>query len=308
MNRSYEKQILGDFDMKKQTLMTLIIPTLIVALTPFYFSSATADPIKKVLTLSVGRSHQFLKDVPKLSLSNGPLAEDETSIGLEIDMEAFLNFFANYKDVKKENDFFREARNFRDGRAEFIVKHVDGTITSKTFSLAPNAPVVGIVELSELLFDVNAKVTGAVDVYKCFNATTCVFEETKAKQLFVEEEKVSVKHNFRGLVGCHTDARIEGGIDHPEIQRIVINPTIARMISLEPIITAKSEPVQTGAEFKGFIANLENFGMTNGQQNPRTTLEVTRVNDKLQLRVLTQTSDEVKILSGYDFERCGNYP
>ena len=288
--------------MKKQTLLTLF--STMVALTASYSNLAAADSTEKVLTLSVGRSQWFTKDVSKLSLSNGPLAENETSVGIAIDLEAFSKFFTNYKAVQEENGFFREARNFRDGRAEFRIKHVDGTVTVKSYSLAPSAPDKDTVQLSELLLDVGAQVTGTVDVYKCFNATTCVFEETKAEQLFVEKlGGFFVKDNFRGLVGCR-DARIEGGIDHPEIQRIVINRSVARMINLEPVITAKSKPVQTGAEFKGFIANLEKFGMANGLQKPRTTLEVTRENDKLQLRMVTPDHNYPL----YNFERCGNYP
>ena len=124
----------------------------------------------------------------------------------------------------------------------------------------------------------------------------------------VEDEpynEVFVKHNFRGLVGCHSDAHIEGGIDHPEIQRIVINRRIAYNAGLEPVITAKSESVQTGAEFKGFIANLENFGRAGPHADTRMTkLEVIHENDKLRLRVHTSTNNYDLIYS----EKCGNYP
>ncbi len=271
-------------------------------------SLAKAQSVEKVLTLSVELSLFGRIDVPKLSLSNGPLAADESSVNLAINIEAFLKLFAKYKEVKEENGFFRESRNFRDGRAEFIVKHVDGTITSKIFSIAPNAPAEATVQLPELLLDVEAKVTGTVDVYKCFDANTCVFEETKAKQLGVEKKPYNAifgKQNFRGLVGCHSDAKIEGSIDHPEIQRIILNRRIAYNAGLEPVITAKSEPVQTGAEFKSFIANLENFGRTRPHAEKRMIkLEVIHENDKLRVRA--HTLDHSYDL--YHFERCGNYP
>ena len=129
-------------------------------------SQIKAESVEKVLTLSVGFSKfSKKKEVPKLSLSNGPLAENETTINLAINIEAFLKLFSGYKEVEKENGFFRESRNFRDGRAEFIVKHVDGTITSKIFDIAHNAPNESTVKLPELLLDVGAKVTGTVDVY-----------------------------------------------------------------------------------------------------------------------------------------------
>jgi hypothetical protein len=285
----------------------LLLPALIAGTNAF----AEAPPAQKVLTLSVGPSLLFTKDVPKLSLSNGPLAEDEKTIGLVIDMDAFLKLFANYKNLKQESDFYREVRNFRDGRAEIVVKYVDGTVSTTTFSLESGAPDEGIIQPSEFIFDVDAQVTGTVDVYKCFNAQTCTFEETRAEQLRAEEYggRVVVEHNFRPLVNCRGNGHfidVEGSIDHPEIQRITFHRTVAdTYLRVKEVITAKSTPVQTGAEFNGFTTEIGNFGLPYGHQAPGTTLEVIRQNEGL---VVTTRNPDGSLRSSSGLEKCANFP
>jgi hypothetical protein len=293
----------------KLTKQFLIVSSILSALCTAYSGAASAKSTEKTLTLSLRRSEPFLKVVPKLSLSNGPLAEDETSIGLAIDMEAFLDLFANYKVLmEKKEGFFREARNFRDARAEIKIKQVDGTIATTAFRLESNAPDEGIIKLSEFLLGVSAEVVGTVDVYKCFDANTCVLEGTRFERSFsYGDTSVFVKHNFRALVGCQRPGVfiwVEGSIDHPEIQRIIIHRSIARRyLKVNEVITAKSTPVLTGAEFEGFTTNIGEFGLY-GEPDPGTTLEVTRENDKLS--IVTRFPDG-KFRSSYGFAGCVNY-
>jgi hypothetical protein len=269
-------------------------------------ASASADS-KKTLTLSVGTSQLFLKQKPMLSLSNGPLAGNETSIDVELDTKAFSKLFAN-KIIEQGNVIYREARNFRNGQAEFKIRHVDGTVSTKTFSLAPNAPTEGILEPSEFLLSVGAAVTVDFDIYVCFKENNnCVFEKTSSDRLFAEGGG-SAKYNFRPLVDCRSHGyfiRVEGSIEYPEIQRIILHRSVARrMLKVSEVITAKSKPVLTGADFAGFTTNIGEFGLYH-DYNPGTTLEVTREKDKLS--VLTRYPNG-KFRSAYDFGGCRNLP
>ena len=288
----------------KQLIRVLSI---LATLTATHWSPAAADPAKKVLALSVGPSEWYFKNVPRLSLRNGPLMGDEASVGVEIDRKALVEFLANYKAVEQAGGFYREARNFRDSRAELKVKQVDGTVATTTFSLAPNAPSNGVLELSEFFLGVDADVTGIVDIYKCFDANTCVFEATTPKRLFGEGGP-SAKHNFRPLVDCRSDnyfIRVQGGTAHPEIQRIILHRTVARRIlRVAELITAKSKPVLTGAEFAGFTTNIGEFGLYQGQA-PGTTLEVNREGNSLS--VVTRHPDG-KLRSSFTFRVCANHP
>lgn len=250
-------------------------------------SYAAEESTAKLLRLSIGPSDLFLKDVPQLSLFNGSLVEDEKSVELEIDKVAYLNFITNYREVQTAGGYYRELRNFRDVTAVINIKNVDGTITKKSFSLAPDAPNKVVIEFTKFLLNIDAEVTGTVDYYKCFNAQTCVADGSGVQTLRTDRDGYHSEHNFRLLVDCYANGyfiKVEGGIDHPEIQQITFARTIAQnflKVNYLAPITAISKPVLTGAEFKGFTANIGEFGLLYGQQELGTTLIVSRKDDKL---------------------------
>lgn len=293
---------------------TQLIFTLFILVSSSSLSANTsAGEPTKTLTLTVEFSRLFGKDMPKLTLSGGPLYEDEASVGVAIKMNQLLNYFAHYKAVKHSNGYFHESRNFRNGQVEFRFKHIDGTLTTRIFHLDPEASSEGIVELPELLANipmgVDARITGLVDVYICVSNDECLFEETRLEE--VRKDLLGgpyVKQNSRLLVHCQPNvAYIEGGIDHPESQRIILHPAVARLMKLERVIVAKGVPVQSGAEFKGFVANLDHFG-AQGDQNSGKRLVVRYQDHVINLVVLTHGQDGDQVHQNYSIEGCVNYP
>lgn len=136
----------------KQSLFVLLFS---IASTFFFSSLATADSTEKVLTLSVGLSRLHVKDVPMLSLSNGPFAVDETSIAVSLDKNAFSVLFAN-KILDDGPVLYRESRNYRDATATFKLNYVDGTTDLKHFSLGSDAPADVFLEPTKYLLQLDA--------------------------------------------------------------------------------------------------------------------------------------------------------
>ncbi|MCX6125872.1 MAG: hypothetical protein NTV34_14150 [Proteobacteria bacterium] len=287
----------------KRSLAVLSI--LMVSSSP-YSSSAAPDTIKKVLTLSVGFSELFQKDVPKLSVSNGHLAVDETSIGVALDKDAFSKLFTNKWIEQDDPIVYREARNFRNATALFNITYVDGTVDKKTFSLAPDAAAEGIIKPSKFLLALDAEVTVQFDVYRCLKEnSTCVFEKSPFERLSDGRlNAVGVTHNRRMLLRCENRylVEVEGNIDHPEIQYISFDRFTGQdyLHLTLGLKSALSAPVRNGAEFNGFETIVNPYY----HEDP-IKMKVTRAND--ELLVETRFLDG-RLYRSASFGNCKNNP
>lgn len=275
----------------------LVTSSMLSALSAFSSNFVgTAQAAGKTLTLSTGVSELFSKEMPQLSV-DAPLVGNEISLGIEIE-ESLLSFVADYSVDEDAGGYFRRIRNLRDVHAEFIIKNADGTITSKTVRIAPDAPQKYVIQLSEFILEASVKMTGTVDVAKCFNANTCVPDGTKKVRVDMDPRKddVFVEYNFKAFAGC-LDIRLEKSTDFPQIQRLVIGPGVARMIRIKNVITAKA---QSGLQL--FTANLENFGLDGLESFPGIKMDVIPEGNSLMLRLKHRSGS---MYNAYRFERCG---
>lgn len=286
----------------KNTKMLALIPALVIGISSFANAASSgfagiAHGSVKTLKLSVEWSNLFGKKLPKLSTSS-PLLGDEAAFRLEIG-KYLSDYIANYKEIEGGGGFFREKRNLRDVQAEFAIAQADGTLTKKVVILAENDQNEEFVQLSELILNVGVELKGTVDVYRCLSPDNCVFDSVQEEQLFEKRRTaIAVHYNFQTLLNCR-DARVEQATDRPEIRRLVINRTIARMIRLQHLITSKVQGVSPV-----FSANLENFGSDGLQNMPGSKMEAIHENDSLRLRRKHPLVAGGNWFDVYTFGRC----
>lgn len=246
-------------------------------------NEALAD--NPAVQLTVEESRLYVKDVPVLKDLTGAILPDQKAIDLEVDKQAFANFFARLQ-PKGEGAFYREYRNPRDEQAEIRIKYLTGKSDFVNFAIGAAAPNTQIITPNDLLFGLGVKVRVTVDVYKCFNPETCIFEAVKTETVLPDfDGGVELRYDFEPLVTCrdHTLLQVEASVQYPEIQRIIIDRTTARhYFKTAEVLNGKGAAARTGAEFQGFVTDIGENGLYH-EVAPGTMLEVVRQGDVIEL-------------------------
>lgn len=198
------------------------------------------------------------------ALENGPVRADTATVRLTAtatSMKPLIDKLAESRVTTEYEEFYYELREFRSPSFKITVDLLNGERFEEVLPVSTEADFDATVQIPGVFERVYLSFNGQQDFYKCFDASTCVFDSTF-------DRDISVGHYYSIEIVTHDPilscgdglATVERKIGSPTEQRVTVKHNDARgYLGLYDTTSGYGDAAETGDEFVGFSSSLGTF-------------------------------------------------